>query len=272
MRQGIENLQFHHFRVHHDQAQVFRALRIQDRSDDGVDTNGFTRAGGASDEQMGHLRQIGNERTTGDIFAECDRNLRLRAGPVFTLQQFAHADRRRVLVGYFHADRGFAGDGREDPHRLRAHPEGDVLIEAGDFFDAHPGGWDHFVTGDDGTDVNLTQRHFHAKFTEDAQEILGVGAMLLFAVADAGLGLLLQQTEQRKVVGGVVALGETGPRSLLGLFGLDDIELVAGGDGEGLLAGRGWADWHRGRRCIGSSVGEFEGRHDLRLRLAGRRR
>jgi hypothetical protein len=60
--------------------------------------------------------------------------------------------------------------------------------------------------------------------------------MLLLAVADAGLGLLLQQTEQRKVVGGVVALGETGPRSLLGLFGLDDIELVAGGDGEGLAA------------------------------------
>ena len=105
---------------------------------------------------MGHLRQIGNERTAGDIFAECDRNLRLRAGPVFTLQQFAHADGRWVLIGHFHADRGFAGNGREDPHRLRAHPEGDVFIEAGDFFNAHTRGWDHFVTGDDGTDVNLT--------------------------------------------------------------------------------------------------------------------
>ena len=74
------------------------------------------------------------------------------------------------------------------------------------------------------------------------------------------------------MIGGIVALGETDTRGLLGLFGLDDIELVAGGDGEGLLAGRGWADWHRGRRCIEGSVGEFEGRHDLWLRLPGRRR
>jgi len=62
-----------------------------------------------------------------------------------------------MLVGHFHTDRGLARDRGEDADRLRAHAERDVFIEAGDLLDTDAGRRRHFVTCDDGTDMDLAK-------------------------------------------------------------------------------------------------------------------
>ncbi len=54
-------------------------------------------------------------------------NSALAPSPIFALENLAHAHRRGLLVGDFHADRGFAGNRGEDAHRLGAHAQRDVL-------------------------------------------------------------------------------------------------------------------------------------------------
>ena len=69
MREAIEDFKFHDLGVDHDESEVFRALRIEDRGDDGIDTNRFARAGSAGDEQVRHFGQVGDERGAGNVFA-----------------------------------------------------------------------------------------------------------------------------------------------------------------------------------------------------------
>jgi hypothetical protein len=196
---------------------------------------------------------------------------RERRPPVLALQDFPHAHRGRVLIGHFHTDGGLAGNRGEDANGLRPHAEGDVLVEAGDLLHPHARRGHHLVAGDDGTDMNLAERNLNAKLSEDAEEIFGVAAVFLFAVADAGLGLLAEERQRREQVVGVVALGQDGFRGLLGLFGLDDVEFVAGGDGEGFLAEGGLGGGRGGRgRGRGFLGGEFENWLAWRGRLGSR--
>ena len=52
-----------------------------------------------------------------------------------------------------------------------AHTERDVLIEAGNFFDAHAGRGDDLVARDHRPDVDLARMHFHTELPEDPDEV-----------------------------------------------------------------------------------------------------
>ena len=244
VRQRIENLQLHDLRIHHDHAHVFRGRAVEDRADDGVDADGFAGAGGTRDEQVGHLGEVGDQRLAGDVLAQRDRQLGLGAAPVLALEDLAHADGRGVLVGHLDADGGLAGDGGEDAYRLRAHAEGDVLVEAGDLFDAHAGGGHDLVAGDDGADVDFAEGHLDAELAQDAEQVFGILAVLLLAVGGGGLDLFLEERERGElVILVIVARREDGGLGFLGFLGLDDVELefLEGGTRRG---GRGPALGH----------------------------
>ena len=128
--QRVEDLQLDDLRVHHDEPHVVRALGVEDGGDDGIDADRFAGAGGAGDQQMGHLRQVRDERLAGNVLAERDRQLRPRRAPVLALDDFAQADRRGLLVRHLDADRRLARDRSEDAHGLRPHAQGDILVQA----------------------------------------------------------------------------------------------------------------------------------------------
>jgi len=98
-----------------------------------------------------------------------------------------------VLIRDFDADGGFAGDRGQNADRLGAHAEGDVFIEPSDLFDANAGGGHDLVAGDNGADVDLAEGHLDAEFAEDAEEVLGVGAVFFLAVARSGFDLFLEE-------------------------------------------------------------------------------
>ena len=85
-----------------------------------VDANGFSRTGAAGDQQVGHFRQVGDDRVTVDILAQASGMRAL----VFTHSSDSSRSRMMTLVlisvGNFHAHGALARDRREniDPLRL----------------------------------------------------------------------------------------------------------------------------------------------------------
>ena len=154
------------------------------------------------------------------------------------------------------------GNRRHDADRLGAHAEGDVLVEAGNLLHADAGGGDDFVPRDDRPDVDLAQRHLHAEFTQNPQQVLGVLPMLLFArtrVDDDGFA---QEGERWKLVI-VVGMHHGSGLGLLGFLRFDDVELAQGRD-------RGFRGGGR-RSQINSLLRPIRGRRPVcRGRLNGR--
>ena len=58
VRQDVEDLQFDDLRIDHQQPDVAWTGMIENGRNNGIDADGFARAGGARDQQVGHLGEI----------------------------------------------------------------------------------------------------------------------------------------------------------------------------------------------------------------------
>ena len=75
VRKLVVTCQFHPFGIDQHQTQVFGCGAQDQAHDDGVDANAFTAAGGTCHQKVRHLRQIGDDRLAGDIFAQAKEEL-----------------------------------------------------------------------------------------------------------------------------------------------------------------------------------------------------
>ena len=131
MRDAVIDGELQHFGVDHDQAALLRLEAVEQRQDHGVDGDRLARAGGAGDQQMRHLGELGDDRLAADGLAEAQRQLELRGLEVLAADQFAEIDRLALLVGQFDAD-DVAARHHGDAGRQRRHRAGDVVGEADD--------------------------------------------------------------------------------------------------------------------------------------------
>mgnify|MGYP003337996968 CR=1 FL=1 len=80
VRQLAVDLQLDHLGVDHDEAQVRRAVAVEQRGDERVDAHRFALAGGAGDQAVRHLREVGDDGLARDaVDAEDDGDLHLGA-------------------------------------------------------------------------------------------------------------------------------------------------------------------------------------------------
>ena len=93
MRQRVVDLHLDHLRIDHDETQILRREAVEHAGDERVDADALAGAGGAGDEQVRHLREVGDDRFAVNILAQRERNLaRLCALPNRRLQQLAQGD------------------------------------------------------------------------------------------------------------------------------------------------------------------------------------
>ena len=135
VRDSVVNTQFHNLRVNHDDAQILRLVLVQEADDHRVDADGFAGAGGASDQKVRHLRNVGNDDPSGDILTYGKGNLALVALELLRLderaEQYSGAFRVRNLDAY----RGFAGDRRFDSDVGSGQVQFDIIFQIGDTAD-----------------------------------------------------------------------------------------------------------------------------------------
>ena len=130
MRDAVVVRQLDLLGVDHDHAHLLRGAAQQDRRDQAVDAAALARAGGAGDEQVRELGEVGVDGLAGDVLAQPDheRSGRLGELPV----DVAQGDEVGPLVGHLHPHRRLAGDGREDADLGAGQSVGQVVLEAGD--------------------------------------------------------------------------------------------------------------------------------------------
>ena len=88
MRKRVVMLKLDHFRIDHDEAQLFRRESKEHAGDERINANAFASASRASHQQMRHLREIRDDRLAVNIFAERKREFtaRFRFFPISGLQ------------------------------------------------------------------------------------------------------------------------------------------------------------------------------------------
>ena len=118
----------------------------QDRAEHRVHAARLARAGGAGDQQMGHLREVRADRAAGHVLAQPHGQRRPVGGLV--AHHVAELDDLAVLVGHLDADRGLAGDRRQDADVGGGQRVGEVVLEVGDLAHLHAGRQAHLVAGD----------------------------------------------------------------------------------------------------------------------------
>ncbi len=166
MRQGIIDLHFHDLGIDHDKAEVLGAGMIKQGCNDSIDTHGFPGAGRPGDQQVGHFREVGDQRLAGNILSEGDRNFRLVVDPVLRLEDIADKDRLRILVGHLHTDAALSGNGGQDAHRQGLEVEGDVLVQVLDPLDADAGCRIHIVARDHRAGMDVARGNADPEFLE----------------------------------------------------------------------------------------------------------
>ncbi len=190
MREGVVLLEFDHLGVDHDEAELVGGELEEEGGDDGVDADGFSGTGGAGDEDVGHLGEVGDDGEAVHVLAEGEGDAGLGLAPFIGLEEIAHDDLGLHGVGDFDTDGGFAGDGREDVEAFGLEGGGDVVGEAGDLLEFDPGCGVEFVAGDGGTLGDVAGSDLDAELGEGLDHEPGVGDELFlgFGGADGEVG------------------------------------------------------------------------------------
>ena len=86
MRECVVNLHLDHLGIDHDEAELIGRETEEHARDERVDADALAAAGRAGDEEMRHLREIGDDRFAVNVLAERDRQLGCARVPILRLQ------------------------------------------------------------------------------------------------------------------------------------------------------------------------------------------
>ena len=248
VRDAVIDRQLQHLGVDHDEAAFGRRQAIEDRQDHGVDPDRLARARGASDQEVGHARQIGDIGVAADGLAERQRQDVGRLAVFGRGQEVPQIDGLTLQVRQFDAD-GVAVRHDRDAAGAGGHGAGDIVAEGHDPAVLHARRRHQFVEGDHGAWTDLVDHALDPELGQDAFQHLGVllqGVLVDHAAARLGLG----QHAQRRQVEIALRTGEVehglvvvdGLLGGLGRLGRGDLDLGCG------------RERRCGRSCIGRGV------------------
>ena len=128
MRQAVIARKLDALGVDHDQANVLGKGAHEQGRDDGVDHDRLTRTGGAGDQQVGHLSEVGDNRRALGIATDG----KLERTALHIGKYVAQIDVLTLAIGNLDTHERGAGNRREDAHRLGGKRKRDIVLEARD--------------------------------------------------------------------------------------------------------------------------------------------
>ena len=166
MRNAVIGFQLYDLRIDEQDANIFRCLPEQDRTDDGVDADGLSAARCPGNEEMRGLGQIDQLSLSGDVFTQRDGNLHPGILKILQADNLFERDNGSSLVGHFNPHGVFPRYGRHDSDPGGGQTQGDIVGQIDDLGDLHSGRGkdlehcDHRALADSrdlGTDLELLQ-------------------------------------------------------------------------------------------------------------------
>ena len=148
MRNAFVNRQLQHFRVDHDETNVFRLRLVKHAEDHGVHPNRFTRTGCSRHQQVRHFRQIGYHRIAGNIFTQHDGQRRRVFTELRVIQHFTQINGLPFFVRQFQAYVWFTRNHFHHAHRDSRQRTRQVTRKVGNTRRFHTRRQIQFKTGD----------------------------------------------------------------------------------------------------------------------------
>ena len=161
--------------VDEHQPQLVRRGAQQHAAQHRVDRTGLARAGGARDEQVRHLREVGADRLAGHVLAEPHGQRRPVLGR--RLVDVAEPDHPPVGVGNLDPHRLLAGDRCEDADVGGGERVREVILELGDLRDLGAGCEAQLVARDVRTGDRADHLRLHAEVPERLDQAVGRAAL-----------------------------------------------------------------------------------------------
>jgi excinuclease ABC subunit C len=198
VRDGVIEREFDALRIDHDEAQALRATAVQEGDDEVVDGDGFAGAGGARDEEMRHLGEVGKLRLSGDGTTERDHERLVAPGETIVRKQWPETEGRARDVRDLDTDERLSGDRCFDTDRGSGQCELEIRLQCHDLGETHTLSWLHRVAGDSRSDRRFVHLHLDAEVLERALDDVHVG----LHVSHLRLALVLgKERDRRRRVG-----------------------------------------------------------------------
>ena len=171
---------------------------------------------------MRHLAEIRNDDLARDVLAERHRDRRLRVPEFIAFHDVTQQHGRGVLIRYFDADGGFAGNRRFDSHTRCRKRKRDIVGERCDAVDAHAGRGLQLIAGDDRTDGDIDDLCGNIEALQRFLEQVRDRRRILRALCER-LARLVQAVDGRRLVSRRLRCGRYHDRKIvfvlrLGLF------------------------------------------------------
>ena len=186
MRDAVVLRQLNDLRVYEDELDILRAGAEQEADDDRVDTDGFTAAGRACNQQVRHFAQVSDLRRAGNILAKRHREGAAHIDIILGFKDRADVDRGADLIGNLDADCGFAGNGGLDAHARRGKIQCNIIGKAGDAADLDARLGLQLIPGDRGAAADVEHRGLDAEAVQRIYQNIGV-----FLHLAGGTGLVI---------------------------------------------------------------------------------
>ena len=163
VRDAVVDGELHDLRIDHDHADILRLILEEEGHDQGVDADRLTGAGGTRDEQMRHLRDVGDDGLARDVLTDTERELRLRPLELGTAEHIPEINGRTVLVRHLDADRRLARNRCLDTDIRRSETHLDIVCERHDLRHLHTDLRLQLIARDGRTDGDIRNRDIDAE-------------------------------------------------------------------------------------------------------------
>ena len=174
MRNTIVGCQFHHLRVHHDEANLIRRRLIQQGDDQRVGTHGLTGTGGTGNQNMGQFLNIANHIATADITAQRECRLGAMFRELTGFNHITNQNRCHLFVGHFDTHNGnLVGNGR-NTNTCSAQCQCNVVCQIRNLTELHALIQNELITSHRRTMHNVTRGCIHAETGESLCQTAGI--------------------------------------------------------------------------------------------------
>ena len=198
VRDALVRGELDHLGVDEDHPYLVGSGPGQQRDQHRVDEARLTGTGGTGDEQVGHLREVGGDEITFDVFTQTDdqRVLVLARRPGG--QDVGEPHHLAVAVGDLDPHRGLTRDGCQQPHVVGCRSVRDVALQGGDLLHLHTWSEFHLVPRDRRPPGEPRDGRVDLELLQDRRD--AVDHLVVGRAAELGRVTLDQQAGRRKPV------------------------------------------------------------------------
>ena len=201
VRQTVVYIQLDLLRVDEDKLNLVGSRLEEQAHENAVNADRLTHTGGTCNENVRHLRNVHEDRLSGNVHAQrhADLALILRKAGIF--EELTQPDGSHHLVGHLNADSGFARDGSLNTNARGSKIQGDIVhkIDNRAHLDTLLRG--KLIACDGGTAGDIHDAGTHLEASQGFHQLGGVCVQLLADIGVGGRSLQLEQRHGRKLIG-----------------------------------------------------------------------